>query len=501
MSTILEDILACPDLPSLPLVAVRVIDLTSDPDVSMDDLAGVIQTDQALAAKVLRTINSSFYGLRERCSSIRKAIVMLGLSPVKSLTLGFSLVSSIDVSSEPRFDFKSYWRRGLLTSVAGRTVAVRMGLDCADEVFLAGLLQDVGMFAMYKALGSEYLYAIEQTQGDHSKLVREELLAFEHQHPEIGAMLAQRWRLPDSLVIPIRYHERPTAAPKEALEIVRCAALGGLAHDILTEEDARAATRRFYQRAEQWFRMTTDVCDSILREVSEGAKELADLLDVDAGDFRKAEEVLGAADRQIVAIGSSAPRESFATSKLEHLLTESPDTDAVTGIPSRKGFDAILEKLFETTVKNEDPLTLVQVTIEGLSPVAQQAGQIASDEILLSVIALVNRRFEPLGGIVCRISNAVISILLPGTNAEHAESDAVALRDDVARLSPSWLSGHQVSSDVKVTICAGMASRTAENAAQVTTPAKLLIAATRALQSARNGDGVATYIPVDRAAA
>ncbi len=95
----LEKVLKCPTLPSLPAVALKVIDLTSNPAVKMEELARTIQNDQGLAAKILRTVNSSFYGLRKPCSTIHAAIVMLGLGPVKTLALGFSLVSAIAVTS------------------------------------------------------------------------------------------------------------------------------------------------------------------------------------------------------------------------------------------------------------------------------------------------------------------------------------------------------------------------------------------------------------------
>ena len=103
MNPVLEEILSCPNLPSLPAVALRVIELTSNVNVSLKELAETIQNDQGLATKILKTVNSSFYGLRQRCSTIDKAIVMLGLSPVKSLALGFSLVESIDDPADARF--------------------------------------------------------------------------------------------------------------------------------------------------------------------------------------------------------------------------------------------------------------------------------------------------------------------------------------------------------------------------------------------------------------
>ena len=84
----LEKILACPNLPTFPTVAAEVLKLTSDPDVSMDDIAKLIKSDQGLATRVLKTVNSSFYGLSKPCSTIERAMGFIGIKAIKSLVLG-----------------------------------------------------------------------------------------------------------------------------------------------------------------------------------------------------------------------------------------------------------------------------------------------------------------------------------------------------------------------------------------------------------------------------
>src|SRR5688572_1757354 len=105
---LLEQVLSCNRLPTVPAVAMRLIDLTRDNNVSMRALAELITNDQGLAAKILRTVNSSFYGLRQRCSSINQAIVMLGLSAVKSLALGFCVVQAVKDCDTEGFDHIAY---------------------------------------------------------------------------------------------------------------------------------------------------------------------------------------------------------------------------------------------------------------------------------------------------------------------------------------------------------------------------------------------------------
>ncbi len=166
---------------------------------------------------------------------------MLGLSPVKSLALGFSLADSIhDPNDSGGFDYVAYWRRGLFTGVAGKIVAERAGFEFGDEVFLGGLLQDVGMIAMYKALGPTYVDVLQAAGSDHRDLVRHELQMLDLQHPAIGAMLVERWKLPEELSLPVKYHERPSAAPGTFQDHIRFVGLGNYVHDVLTLEDPKA---------------------------------------------------------------------------------------------------------------------------------------------------------------------------------------------------------------------------------------------------------------------
>ena len=244
---IVEKVLACQKLPSLPAVAVKVLELSGKENVSFKEIAETITSDAGLASKVLRTVNSSFYALRKPCSSINQAIVMLGLSAVKTLALGFSLVSSIAKTESKSFDYAAYWRRSLYTGVAAKCVAAAAKIGRDEEAFLGGLLQDVGMVALSQALGDEYLAVLTEAGPDHNNLSRVEFNAYEMTHADIGAQLAGRWKLPPDLMMPIKFHHKPNAAPKDYAQLCAAVALGNKEQvvDILRVERGkdRAAPR------------------------------------------------------------------------------------------------------------------------------------------------------------------------------------------------------------------------------------------------------------------
>src|SRR5271170_2063737 len=108
----------CPNLPSLPTIAIQVLDLAGKADVDIAEIARIISKDPALSTKILRTVNSSFYGRSQHVSTISHALVILGLQSVKTLVLGFSLVTSLTKNKAKGFQHIQYWRRSIFAATA-----------------------------------------------------------------------------------------------------------------------------------------------------------------------------------------------------------------------------------------------------------------------------------------------------------------------------------------------------------------------------------------------
>lgn len=485
---LLEEILDCPTLPSLPAIAVQVIELTNDPNVSMEELAELIQTDQAMSAKILRTVNSSFYGLRERCTTIKKALVMLGLSPVKSLALGFSLVSGLDKDRQEGFDYVTYWRRGLFTAVAAKSVADAARLPDADECFISGLLQDIGMIAMLQTLKGSYTAVIDSVDGNHSKLAQAEIAKYDAHHADIGATLATQWKLPKELVVPIKYHERPTAAPEEHARISRAVAIGNLAHDVVTDESPAPALRKYYQRCKAWFDLSEDAADEALKRFTEGTKELSDLFSLDTGNHVDSEALLQQAEASLLKLNELENKVSVSADQLNGLLQGDDHNDPLTGLPNAQGFEAASERSYERAVSTGEPVSLVQVVIDGLNEVNAAGGILASDAIFIRAVTFLQQQFEPGGGIVCRVGAGIISIIMPDTQENQVIASVNQFRAQFAASLPRVLDPLKLSPS-KVNVSIGLATASPANFEKLKTSKGLTAAATKAALAARQVGG------------
>lgn len=499
---LLEDILNCPTLPSLPAVAIRVLELTSDPDVEMGELAKEIQYDQGIAAKILRTVNSSFYGLRKRCSSIDHALVMLGLGPVKSLVLGFSLVSTVRGKEGDEFDYVGYWERGLSTAVASKFAAEMVGnKKIVDEAFLAGLFQDIGMVAMHRTIGEEYLDIIQETEGNHSILARLELDTFEIQHSTVGAMLCENWKMPHEIVIPVRYHDRPTACPQEYGQIARCVALGNLIHVLLGAENPTEFLRNTYVKGASWLGFSESQVDELIKKTGSTTKELGKLFSIDVGAVPNPEEVLGRADRQLISLSKDQQIEGFAAKQFSDLIDSEDGADPITGTVLRDGFTQAVSDAFMRAHCGEFSLSVLEVVLHGYDELGGAIGEKAQDEVAIGTSVLLRRQFEHMGGIVCRLTDSIFAVVIPGAERSETTRNAELCCQEFAKRITAWVPDVEGVGECVFALM-GVATLDDETRPLFKTPDMMIQAASRAVLAAKAGQGstVRAFVPRKKAA-
>ena len=156
------------NFPSPPGVATHIIELARDPDIEMSKVAKALSMDSALSTKILRIANSPLYAQRRKSENLRQALVVLGLNATLTLALSFSLVKSLRSGKPNGLDHPLYWRRALLAATSARALADAMHHPMAEEIFLAALLQDVGMLALDQVMPD--LYRGAASQRDHAAL-------------------------------------------------------------------------------------------------------------------------------------------------------------------------------------------------------------------------------------------------------------------------------------------------------------------------------------------
>ena len=201
---------------TLPEVTLRIVDVIDDPTSSARDLHQIVASDPALSSRILKVVNSSFYGMPRQIGSMNRAISLLGLNAVKNIAVAASLGKIFrDGSSIPNFNAKDLWSHSLNTAVAACMIARESGSRCSDEAFLAGLLHDIGLMVELQHDQSTFRSIMTSMQTDdggapRSSLIRSEESSFGVNHQDLGAVLCEQWKFPRSLVSSTANHHDPT---------------------------------------------------------------------------------------------------------------------------------------------------------------------------------------------------------------------------------------------------------------------------------------------------
>jgi putative nucleotidyltransferase with HDIG domain len=210
------------NLPTPPMVLDQINKVISDPRTSAFDIASILSEDAAMSAKVLRLSNSAYYGMRQEVSSVRQAVVILGIEAIRSLVLSSAVFDMFRGKNlDPGF-LDRHWRHSLGTAISARLIARHLkgtcGIEC-DKAFSAGLLHDVGKLIMCAFLPEDFASVAKKVDEDCISSLKAEELVLNYTHSELGALFAERWKLPQQIVESIRYHHYPLKAEEHKADV------------------------------------------------------------------------------------------------------------------------------------------------------------------------------------------------------------------------------------------------------------------------------------------
>ena len=189
---------------ALPQTLSEVLRVVSDDTTGADDLAKVLMRDPAMTARVLRVVNSPYYGVGRKIGSVPQAVVTLGMRQVTALALSTSVYTMTE-RWQSSFDRVRFWRHSLETAIAARDLAEKSGYKKTEEMFVAGLLHDIGLLVLERSFPDQYHKMWKKSLGNGT-LVEQEEEAWGSNHARVGQFLLEQWRLPETVSQAVGHH-------------------------------------------------------------------------------------------------------------------------------------------------------------------------------------------------------------------------------------------------------------------------------------------------------
>ena len=270
------------DLPSLPPVIIQVVQATEKETVSTSEIEELISTDPSIATKLLKVVNSAYFGMSRQVFSINQAIAILGLHQVRNLVLSIGVLNALNTySARTEKIQREFWERSFGTASCAAIIGKMKRLPTKDQelLFVSGLLHDIGVLFLLTQFTTPYLEVLRASQMQGEPLIDVERRALHTDHAVLGGMLADKWNFPDDLARLISSHElpgdpteRPAAASLHAASRIVCS---------LKPDHGTGFVPDLHPVYEAWLELSPEESKDLRRDVQEQinhAKELLGML-------------------------------------------------------------------------------------------------------------------------------------------------------------------------------------------------------------------------------
>ncbi len=296
-SNLIERLQQADRLPSAPGVALEIVRLSQEEEVELKAIVELLKLDPALVTKLVRTANSVMFGVPRRITSVRDAVVVMGVRTVNLLALSFSLVKLTKGRNELGFDYTRYWTYSIATNVGARFLAQSHAPRLRDEAFLGGLLCRLGQLVLVEWAPEEYDPVLAELKRSDRPLADIEKEVLGMTNAEVTSALLDRWGIPRLICEALGGQNDPSRVENEAARtLAQILHISTTCAELYTGGDAERLVDALRSQAESYFEMGLEDCNGLLGEIERQVPEAAQLYQLEATDPKELAELRATAE-------------------------------------------------------------------------------------------------------------------------------------------------------------------------------------------------------------
>lgn len=452
----INDITGCRNLPSPCGAAVRIISLAENPDVTVNQASEALQLDAALTARVMRLANSPLLGHRRRIETLSQAINLLGLHATLQIALGFCLLRGVSPAQDKNPVHDRAWRRSILSGLAARELGQHLQLKKTDELFLCGLLQDIGLLALLQTQEVSYsdLFSDNPTK---QVIVEREHTTLGTTHAQVGKRLASDWNLPRSIVEAIAHSED---SEPSADAFLRCIQASGHVADVWLGDDTIERRLAADEALARLTGINAETIDNILLRIQTYLPEIDALLDTRIQTpqhisqlMQEAQEVKLLRQLRNTQVTDDLHQQTLELQQRAIELAEESRKDPLTRLTNRRHLEMALEEAHRMSRISSHPLSVAFIDLDDFKKINDQHGHLTGDKVLVEFAELLSAQLRT-SDIVARFGGEEFVVVFPQTPLTTATQ---VIRRVLNLIGNTTITGSHGTS-LKVTFSAGVAS-------------------------------------------
>ena len=416
-------------LPTLPTIAMKILEIVKNGDSSISEIGEIISADPPLSAEILRVINSPYYGLRRKMTSVVHAVSMLGVSTVKNLALSFSVVKNFQSNGKSNFDHNRFWKSSIISAVSAQILSGYTEIDGSDDIFFLGLLHDIGRLAMVHELTDQYGLVIEKVSNENCPVAVAEELVFGFNHMNVGKFLAEKWGLPEEFHLPISTHHMPEKIEAESSEVKKRSLILYLSE--LFVELYETADPRLLQLIDCEIKKSGVFEDfkveSIAESIFEKAQELLPLFEIEAGENIDVQNILLSAREELVKNSVDFINDFLRQQQTLKNLEIMVNLDSMTRLVNYRHFFELLDQEAYRAARYDTPLSLIIADIDHFKNINDTHGHPNGDLVIKAVANCLKSSLRE-SDVAARYGGEEFAVILPHTHKKAALIVAERLR-------------------------------------------------------------------------